>query len=253
VPPECVPQPAVIAFVKEFGTTIGLIVAGLSWLVSRLLGWSVWTIVRFLERYEMMRAIHAEITDTQRYEDSYSGDDEGRKVLEELKLNLPGLEPLAPYVTVNERQMAIDGAFGPLRLLSSPVINAVVAYYGVDRSLSLQLQDYRSETFRSISRERQEAVILSAYKLGGIVKTRAREAITALDEEMKNYRAYLALLISAGICFLLLVTYIVAVPTPIFFGQVSEAVIWARSCEFPPTPGPAPSPRPSIQSAPIVR
>jgi hypothetical protein len=146
----CAQEPTLIAFVKTFGTTFGLLAAALAWLLNRFLAWCVWEGGRFLERYELMKAVHAEINDTQRGEEHYADVDQGREFIHRLKQAIPADAPLVPYVAVDQRQLAFDDGLKQIRLLPTDLIEAVVGYYSASGGLGRQLEDFRSETFRSI-------------------------------------------------------------------------------------------------------
>ena len=228
----CAHEPALVAFVKTFGTTFGLLAAAVAWLLNRFLAWCVWEGGRFLERYELMKAIHAEINDTQRGEEHYADVAQGREFIARLKQTVPPDAPLVPYVAVDERQLAFDDGLKQIRLLPLDLIEAVVGYYTASGGLARQLADFRSETFGSISRDRQEAVILDTYREGAVVKDLAQTARNRLEAEMSKYRGYLAVAIALALVGLVGVAYVLTVPVPRLVSEIDAAVEWAQTCEL---------------------
>lgn len=223
---------ALIAFVATFGTTLGLLAAALAWLLNRFLAWCVWEGGRFLERYELMKAIHAEINDTQRGEEHYADVARGREFINRLKQTIPPDAPLVPYVAVDERQLAFDDGLKQIRLLPLDLIEAVVGYYTASGGLARQLADFRSETFRSISRDRQEAVILDTYREGAVVMTLAQTARDWLEAEMSAYRGYAATTAALALAAVVGTAYVIAVPVPRLVSEIDGAVEWARTCDL---------------------
>ena len=231
----CPPEPDLVAFVKTFGLTFGLVAAALAWLLNRIVSWCVWEGRRFLDGYEMMKIIHADISDTQRVEANYADADKARQLIEHLKATLPADAPLAPYVAVDNRQFGFDDGAKEIRLLPLRIIEAVFKYYRASGGLAVQLLDFRSDVFRSLSRSRQEAVILDTYVFGASVGNLADTAKSQLVSGMRMHRRYAAVaLVFGGTCVLAAVVLAVEI-FPKLLTEISAAVEWARACDASPT------------------
>ena len=231
----CLPAPELVAFVKTFGITFGLVAAALAWLLNRIVSWCVWQGQRFINRYELMKIIDADIGDTQKVEASYADAEKARRLIEHLKATLPADAPLAPYVAVDNKQFGFDDGAKEICLLPPRIIEAAFKYYRASGSLAVQLMDFRSDVFRVLSRERQEAVIVDTYALGASVRSLAETARAQLRSEMHTHVRYGATAIVLVVACAVATIYIAAPLLPRLLNNFGAAVEWARACDLSPT------------------
>jgi hypothetical protein len=232
---DCALEPGLVAFVKAFGTTFALVAAAAAWLLNRFLGWCVWEAGRFIERFELMKAIRAEIADNLRSEEAYADAEGGERLIATLEQLVPPGGALAPYVAVDDRNVIFEETAKSLRLLPFGVIESVVAYYSASSGLTRQLLDFGSDAFKAIGPIRQKAVIVDAFKEGAEVVALGRVAQTRIEEKFAVYRAIVAAVAGAGLVVALAAAYGLARAAPPFVASISEAVGWASTCDLAPT------------------
>ena len=68
---DCNIAPPLIALLKAIGPAVAIVGAILAWLLNKFLGWCVWAVERFLKRYEVMKALLAEIESNSQAESVY--------------------------------------------------------------------------------------------------------------------------------------------------------------------------------------
>lgn len=95
--------------------------------------------------------------------------------------------------------------------------------------------DFRSDAFRTLSRERQEAVILDTYKLGAEVRDLARAARVLLQTDIRIQGHRFCRTILILIACALAAAFVVVMVLPGLLNQISGAVEWARACNVLPT------------------
>ena len=231
---DCMREPPVIAFAKTFGASIGILGAAAAWLLNRFFGWCVWFAGRRLERHEAMKAIRAEISDNLRSEIAYAGLEKGNAFIGELEADLTADAPLAPYVAVEERNVLFDDIAKSVPTLPSEVIESVIAYYSASAGLTRQLIDFRSESFRSISRARQRAVIKDTFAEGAKVCELGKAALARMDSEIQSYEYAIVWAYASGLLGLVGLVFLLAVPLPLGAKAISAAVEWASTCDLAP-------------------
>ena len=232
---DCAPEPGLIAFVKTFGTTFGIVAAALAWLLNKFLGWCVWEGGRLIERYELMKAIRAEIGDNMRSEEYYADGAKGRAYVAELERMIPPDDPLVPYVAVDERNFVFEEVAKSARQLPFDVVESIIGYYSASRGFTRQLLDFRSDAFKAISRERQKAVLLDTFEEGARVQALAREAQNRIQLLINGYRALVIALIVAAAFGAWTAADTLWRPGIEFIAAISGAVEWASTCDVAPT------------------
>jgi hypothetical protein len=236
---DCLHEPAVLAFAKAFGASIGILGAALAWLLNNVVRWTVWRIGEWRSEYEPVKGLKAEIASNARSERNWAAPEEADKLIAALKTDLGPYKPWAPYVAVIEADIIFDGLKGSINRLPSNVIEKVVEYYNLTSGLTKQLEDFRSEAFTQLSRPRQTTVIRGVYELGAAVITAADKALEALEKRVQTLR----IVQSLGFIGLALAAF-VGVPLACSAAKsfVAEGLIpaaeWASACDLAPKSDP---------------
>jgi len=230
----CSHEPTLIAFGKFFGASASIVFAAIAWLTNKFLGWCVWETSRLLDRYELMKALRAEIRDNMRGERYYTSQQDAAALIERMERALPAEAPLMPYIAVDDRNLILDGEGRSLRKLPLATIETVVAYYTASVGLTRQLIDFREPAFAAIGRERQREVIFDTYREGAEVIRLGEAAIANLTSNVRKYwSAALAACVLVAIA-LIAGVWAAAHPTQTFVASVNAAVEWASTCDKTP-------------------
>jgi hypothetical protein len=162
---DCNVTPPLIELLKTVGPAVAIVGAILAWLLNKFLGWCVWTVERFLKRYEVMNALLAEINSNSQAESIYyvaEKDVEAPQAVElidRLRKHLGPDKPLAPYVATVPGNPVFDNVLTSLSLLPARVVRPIINYYSASVSLTNQILDFRSETYLNLNQIRQEETI----------------------------------------------------------------------------------------------
>jgi hypothetical protein len=234
--PDCAHEPAIIALFKATGASLGVLAAALAWLLNNLLAWIVWQMGQWRRRHEIIKALHAEIESNSESEKNYADPVEADKLIVRLKSDLGPYKPLAPYVAIVDRNVVFEQVASSITALPARIIEKVVNYYNFTRGLTVQLADFRSDAYKSMSRERQESVIRQTYALGAEVAKAASAALDALRAEIQALKIGFALaLVGLAITALVLVPAAIGLASRVMNDTVKPAVIWASACDLSPS------------------
>jgi hypothetical protein len=244
---DCTLAPPLIALLKTIGPAIAIIGAILAWLLNKFLGWCVWTVERFLKRYEVMNALLAEIDSNSQAESIYyivseNGNEapQAIKLIESLRGHLGIDKPLTPYVATVPGNPVFENVLASLTLLPARVVRPIINYYSASVSLTNQILDFRSETYLALNQSRQEETIKDLWRiLGRETESTARAARSSLRSTIFLYDAWrygfllLGVAAVAGACITL------SRPASDALASITLAVKWASSCPNAPDAKPA--------------
>ena len=233
---DCAHEPPLIALFKTPGASLGLLGAVLAWLLNNLLAWIVWQLGQLRRRHETIKALHAEIESNSESEKNYAALGEAEKLIARLKYDLGPYKSLTPYVAVVDRNVVFEQIAGSITVLPARVIGKVVSYYNLTNGLTAQLEDFRSEAYRTLSQARQETAIRGTYVLGADVARAAAAALEALSVELQALKIGFSLALA-----LMAILGLVFIPAAIgFVGRfvndaLKPAVEWASACDLSPS------------------
>ena len=239
---DCLHEPAILAFGKAFGASLGIFAAALAWLLNNAIRWLVWLISEWRREYELIKALRAEIASNSSAEGNWSDAASADQLLASLKSDLGPYKPWTPYVAVIEGNQVFDSAKPSISRLPANAIEKLVAYYNLTSGLTTQLADFRSEAYAGLSHQRQTKVIREVYALGAEVQKAAQTALDGLNGRLEALRILYGLGIAVGALALF-----IGVPSALGTGRalwayaVTPAVEWASSCDLAPRNKPAQS------------
>jgi hypothetical protein len=244
---DCSIAPPLIALLKAIGPAVAIVGAILAWLLNKFLGWCVWAVERFLKRYEVMKALLAEIESNSQAESVYyvgslngSEAPQAIQLIENLRRHLGSDKPLAPYVATVPGNPVFENVLASLSLLPARVVRPIINYYSASISLTNQILDFRSETYLSLNQIRQEATIKDLWNvLGRETESTALAARSSLRSTIWLYDAwrYGLLTFAAAAAIGACVTF--AHPASDALASITLAVKWASSCPNAPDAKPA--------------
>src|SRR5271155_1942671 len=143
---DCSIAPPLIALLKAIGPAVAIVGAILAWLLNKFLGWCVWAVERFLKRYEVMKALLAEIESNSQAESVYyvgplngSEAPQAIQLIENLRRHLGSDKPLAPYVATVPGNPVFENVLASLSLLPARVVRPIINYYSASISLTNQI------------------------------------------------------------------------------------------------------------------
>jgi len=234
---DCAHVPEIIALFSIGGSTFwGLVAAAVAWIVKNIVGWIVWAIQRERDRYDLMKALLAEITSNSVTEALYLDITAASRLTDAIRRDVGPYQPLEPYVALVEKNAVFDNIVESITILPTKVIAAVVDYYNASAGLTKQLQDFREDAFRRLSQARQQQAIRNLFALlGPAVDATSPRARTAISQRMGASRIIGGLGLAAG-----LLAAFVGVPLLCSAGSrvtalyITPAVEWASTCPSAP-------------------
>jgi hypothetical protein len=243
---DCNVTPPLIALLKTIGPAVAIGGAILAWLLNKFLGWCVWTVERFLKRYEVMNALLAEIKSNSQAESIYyvaeteTEAPQATELIDRLRKHLGPDKPLVPYVATVPGNPVFDNVLASLSLLPARVVRPIINYYSASVSLTNQILDFRSETYLNLNRTRQEETIKDLWNvLGHETKTTALAAQSSLASAIFLYDALRYGFLLFGLAALVGVWIGLARPASDALASITSAVEWASSCPYAPESKPA--------------
>lgn len=229
---DCAQEPLVVAGFKTVLPALAILGAVVAWIGKSLVSWIAWQIGRSIQRFDMMKALRAEIASNARSETVYADPDGAEALIRYLAADAGADQPWAPYVTVVERNVVFESLVGSLILLPAGVSERIVGYYNLTIGLTVQIKDFASETYRRLSRPRQQKVIRDLYKLGSEVRTASDLALRAIDLSLTRHRLVLGLSGALAALAALASIPLLALLMQKLAGIVRPAAEWASTCDI---------------------
>ena len=217
---------------------LSTMVAVLGWFATSFAGWCVWYFTRFLKRRELLHAIRAEIAANLVSERSYDADRRDT-ILTKMRAIPARRYKFVPYAPVYADNPVFTQIKTDLTLLPSPVIGPAVAYYNNSNGLSAEINDYRSDAFSLLDKDRRIEVVQGVYDV-----TAAETVRTGDLALLKIGTAITRPVQLAGLTLLALLYafYLISELNPVSAARTRfrQAVGWASSCavSIPKTPAP---------------
>lgn len=232
-PAQCEMWFGLLEFLKAGGTVlvaaIGVMAAAVAWLFKGAVAGAISYHARLVERLELMKALHAEMSINIENEESWN-DKAKAGILN--RMAAYGYQPydFTPYAPIYAENPIYDNLRLNITALPTEAVEPVVRYYNESNGLTEQIRDLRSIAFATLGKERRMAAVEGIYEDAAACARTGRESLSTLNKFIDR-EATLIVSMRFGAAALAVIVLVMATVTIKTRGaQIISTVLSASSC-----------------------